>query len=240
MLVLLVCAGLSSWGLFSSFWPKVETVLELVADKYDAVLPEITIRGGKASIREEQPHFIDTGYKELVVVIDARENKQKDALDYLKDVSTGAVLSRDSVVTKSQGQIRIIPLKGIPDMVINSQSLKALLAQYLPMVTRLVVLAVILYFLLVKPLQAIILALLPYFAGRSYSIALTYGEAIKIAAVAMVPPVALDLFLSLSGIKIPMLFTIYFGLYFVLLILAVRDLVRSKPLPMGPSTSINP
>ncbi|MGO9569195.1 MAG: DUF1189 family protein [Desulfomonilaceae bacterium] len=240
VLVLLVCAGLSAWGLFSWVWPKVETVLEYVVGTYDAVLPEITIRDGKATIREQQPHFIDTGDKDLVVVVDTREDKQKEALDYLKDVSTGAVLARDSVVTKSQGQIRIIPLKGIPDLVLNSRNLRALFDEYLPTVTRIFILVVILYFLIVKPIQAIIFALLPYFVARSYSAALTYGEAIKLSALAMVPPVTLDLFLNLSGIRIPMSFIIYFGLYIALLILAVRDLVRSKPLPTGPLTSINP
>jgi hypothetical protein len=240
VLVLLGCAGLSAWGLFSWFWPKVGTVLEHVVGTYDAVLPEITIRDGKASIREQQPHFIDLGEKDLVVVIDTRENKQKDALDYLKDVSTGAVLARDSVFTKSQGQIRIIPLTGIPDLVVNSRNLKALLDEYLPTVTWVFILVVILYFLIVKPLQALIFALLPQVAARSYSVALTYGEAIKLSAVAMVPPVTLDLFLDLSGIGIPMAFIIYFGLYIALLILAVRDLVHSSPLQTGPSTSINP
>lgn len=238
--VLLACAGLSAWGLFSWFWPKVETISEYAVDKYDALLPEITIRGGKAAIREQQPHFIDTGEKDLVAVIDTREGKEKDALDYLKEASVGAVLTRDSIVIKNQGQIRIIPLEGAPDLVINSKNVKAILSRYLPLASRLVLLAVIFYFIVVKPLQAIIFALLPYFAARSYSVALTYGEAIKIAAVAMVPPVALDLFLNLSGITIPMAFILYFGLYIALLILAVRDLARSEPLPTGPSVSINP
>jgi hypothetical protein len=240
VLVLLVCAGLSAWGLFSWVSPKVETVLEYVVGTYDSVLPEITIRDGMASIREQQPHYIDTGDKDLVVVVDTRENQQKDALDYLKEVSTGAVLTRDSVVTKSQGQIRIIPLKGMPDIVVNSRNLRSLLDEYLPLVKRLFILVVILYFLIVKPLQAIVFALLPHVVARSYSTALTYGEAIKLSAVAMVPPVTLDLFLDLSGIGIPMAFIIYFGLYIGLLILAVRDLVHSAPLPTGPSTSINP
>jgi len=240
VLILFACAGLSAWGLYSWVWPKVGTVLEYVAGSYDALFPEITIRDGKASIREQQPHFIDTGDKDLVVVVDTRESKEKDALDYLKDVSTGAVLARESVVTKSQGQIRIIPLKGMPDLVINSRNMRALLDEYLPTVTRFFILAVILYFLIVKPLQAIIFALLPHVAARSYSTALTYGEAIKLSAVAMVPPVTLDLFLDISGIRIPMAFIIYFVLYIGLLILAVRDLVHSSTLPTGPSTSINP
>jgi hypothetical protein len=239
-LVLLVCSGLSAWGLFSGFWPGVETFLRLAVDKYDALLPAITIQGGKASIHEQQPHFIDLGDKDLVAVIDTREGKEKDAQDYLKDATAGAVLTRESIVTKSQGQLRIIPLQGAPDLVINSSNVRAILNEYLPLASRLVLLAVILYFVFIKPLQAIIFALLPYFAARSYSVALTYGESVKIAAVVMVPPVALDLFLHLSGIQIPVAFVFYFGLYIALLILAVRDLVHSKPLEAGPSTTINP
>jgi len=82
VLILLACAGLSAWGLYSWVWPKVGTVLEYVAGSYDALLPEITIRDGKASIREQQPHFIDTGDKDLVVVVDTRENMQKEAFDW--------------------------------------------------------------------------------------------------------------------------------------------------------------
>ena len=239
VLVFLACAGLSAWGYYSWGWPKVENLLGHLADRYDALLPEITITDGTAKIREQQPHFVDIGDKDLAVVIDTRENKQKEALDYLKGVSTGAVLTRDNVIMKNQGQIRIIPFKGLPDMVINSHNLKDLLAEYLPTVTRFVLLVILLYFLIVKVIQAMILALLPYFAARSYSASITYGEALKISFLAMVPPVTLDLFLDLSGINIPMAIIIYFGLYVALLILAVRDLARSSPLPMGPSASIN-
>jgi hypothetical protein len=239
-LVLLVAAGFSAWGLYSWFWPKVETFLEHVTDRYDALVPQITISGGKASIQEQQPYYIETGEKDLVLAIDTREGKEKDALDYLKDVSTGAVLTRDSVVTKSQGQIRIIPLKEMPDVVVNSKNVRHVVKKYLPLAGSLILLVIMLYFLVIKPLQAIIFALLPYLAARSYAVALTYGEAVKIAAVAMVPPVALDLLFNLSGINIPLAFIIYFGLYIALLILAVRDLARSMPVPAGPSTSINP
>ena len=238
--ILLVCAGLSAWGFFSWFWLDVERLLKLAADRYDAAFPEITMRDGKAAIREQQPRFINVGDKKLIVVIDTRETKQKDASDYLKDVSDGAVLSRDSLVIKNQGQLQAIPLKWIPDFVINSHNLKALLNKYLPMVTGLLLLVLMVYFIVVKTLQALIFALLPYFASRPYSVALTYGEAVKIAAVALVLPVALDLFLYLSGIKIPKAFIIYIALYVALLVLAVRDLARNKPLRMGPSTSIDP
>jgi len=239
VLILLVCAGLSAWELYSSFWPTVDTALKELARRYDAKLPEITMRSGKAEIRGQQPHFIVKD-KSLVLVIDTREDRQKDASDYLKDVSDGAVLIRDSVVIKSKGQIQAIPLKWIPDFVFNSQNLKTLLNEYLPMVTRLLLLVLLLYFIVVKLLQAIIFALLTYFASRFYSVALTYGEAVKIAAVALVPPVVLDLLFYLLGIKLPNAFIIYFVLYVALLVLAVLDLARSKPLPMGPSTSINP
>ena len=57
-LVLLVCAGLSAWELYSSFWPAVDTALKELARIYDAKLPEITVSGGKATIGGQQPRFI--------------------------------------------------------------------------------------------------------------------------------------------------------------------------------------
>ncbi len=240
VLVLLACAGFSAWGLYSWLWPKVETTVQFVVDKYDALVPEITIHDGTATISAPQPYYVKTGDKNVAVVIDTRENKEKDALDYLKGVQAGAVLTRESVVTKSQGQIRILPLKNAPNFVMNSRNIRALFTRYGPIATRLVILVLVIYFLVVKPLEAIILALIPYLGARSYSVRLNYGEAIKIAVVAMIPSVTLDLFLDLSGIRIPMPIVIYFGLYFALLFLAVWDLVRSEPSPAGPSTTINP
>ncbi|MGB6066848.1 MAG: DUF1189 family protein [Desulfomonilaceae bacterium] len=240
VLVLLACAGFSAWGLYAWLWPKVESTFAFLTDKYDALVPEIIIHDGTATISAPQPYYVKTGDKDVAVVIDTRENKEKDALDYLKNVQAGAVLTRDSVVTKSQGQIRILPLKSVPNFVINSRNIKALFTRYEPIAVRLVILVLTLYFLVVKPLEAIIFALVPYLGARSYSVLLNYGEAIKIAVVAMIPSVTLDLFLDLSGIRIPMAIIIYFGLYLALLFLAVRDLVRNEPSPVGPSTSINP
>ncbi len=88
---------------------------------YDDKLPEITIRNGRASIRKPEPHFVNGLVQENVtVVIGTREGKQGEALNYLKDFESGMAITRDAVVSKLRGQIRVVPLKGLPDVVLNS------------------------------------------------------------------------------------------------------------------------
>ena len=75
--VLLALAGLSAWGLVSSTKPMVERFLNEKIDQYDTFLPEISIREGRASIREEQPYYIEKDkVGKVVVVIDTREGKE--------------------------------------------------------------------------------------------------------------------------------------------------------------------
>lgn len=227
-LIVAVCIGVSSWGLMSALVPKAKQVLDGVADQYDTYLPEITIKKGQASVRVEQPFRLDELAKEgVLVAIDTREGKLKDALNYLKDAKTGLVLTRDSFVVKNEGQIRIFPLKDLPDMTINSAEIRALLEKYLPTVVQWVWGLVIAYFLFAKPIQLLVLGMIPYFGARSYSVSLTYGEALKVSSFAMVPPVLLDVLLNLSGASLAGAFILYFAAYIGLLILSVWDLVKS-------------
>jgi hypothetical protein len=221
--------------------PKAESLILQVADKYDAYLPEIVISNGTASIKREEPFFVDTfGEKDLVLVIDTRHNNVAKALDYLKEAKVGAVLTRDSVVTKSQNQIRVVPLKGIPDMTVNSTEIRSLAEEYMPVVAKWAWALVLSYFLFAKSFQILALALIPYFGARAYSVALTYGQALKIAAAAMVPPVLSDVLLGYCDLWITGSFVVYFGLYIGVLILAVGDLVRSARETEYAHNSIHP
>jgi len=227
-LIVVVCIGVSSWGLMSALVPKAKQVLEGVAEQYDTYLPEIAIKNGHASVRVEQPFRLDALAKEGVfVAIDTREGKLKDALNYLKDAKTGLVLTRDSLVVKNENQIRILPLKDFPDMTVNSAEIRAVIEKYLPTMVQWVWVLVITYFLFAKPIQLLILGMIPYFGARSYSVDLTYGEALKISSLAMVPPVLLDVLLNLLGTSLAGSFVLYFAVYIGLLILSVWDLVKS-------------
>lgn len=224
----LICAAVSAFALVWVNAPKLEDFLNSAVQKYDVFLPEITFKDGHASIRENQPYFIDTGSgKDLAVVIDTRGGKETDALDYLKQADTGVVLTREGLVTKDRGTIRIISLKDMPDFVFNSRNLQDLLDRFLPTIIRYGTILVVIYFLFVKPLQVLLLSLIPYFGARAYSVPLTFGQAMRIASIALIPPVLMEALVELTGVSLPAAFIFYFGLYIVLLCLAVRDLVRN-------------
>jgi hypothetical protein len=224
----LICAAVSAFALVSVNAPRLEEFLNSTVQQYDLVLPEITFHDGHASIREKQPYIIDTGGgKDLALVIDTRGGNETDALDHLKEADSGAVLTRDGLVTKDRGNIRIIPLKDMPDFVFNSRNLQELLDRFLPTVIRYGAILVVIYFLFVKPLQVLLLSLIPYFGARAYSVPLTFGQAMKIAGIALIPPVLMEALVEFTGVSLPAAFIFYFGLYIVLLCLAVRDLVRN-------------
>ena len=240
VIVLVVCACIvvSSWGLTAYTVPAARDFLETMAAKYDSLFPEITIRNGQASIREKQPYIVEgLGDKDLLLMVDTREGQVPLVLDQLQKVSTGAVLTRDSIVIKNQREIRFIPLKDLPDMVINSTHIQDFLGEYLPRVIRWITVAIVLYFLFAKPLQILLLALIPYLAARSYSVELSYGQALKLTSVAMIVPVVLEFVLDMAGIHIPAQFALYLALYIALLWLAVRDLAQGPGVSEGPATA---
>jgi len=240
VLIIGLCAGLSALGVLWWAEPHVKSILNRVVSHYDTYLPEITIHAGFASIKKPQPYYVDFGQgKEMPLIIDTRAGHENDGMNYLRDAKTGFVLTRDSLITKNNGQLRIVPLKDFPNLALNSQSLQAMSDQYFPVVEKAAAGLAVTYFLFSKPFQILILALIPYLWARSRA-GLTYGQAFKITALCMIPPVLLNLFQDISGTHFPGRGWIYFGLYVLLLILASWDLVRSTR--SGPQTvaSINP
>jgi len=241
VLILCGCVGLGTLGMMLSTVPAIGAFLERASGKYDSIFPEITIRAGQASVREKQPYVLDRlREKDLLIMVDTREGKQSEALNHLKEVPSGAVLTRDTLVIKNQGEIRILPLKNMPDMVINSESLQTAVRDYMPTFSHWAAVALLFYFLVVKPAQVLILGTIPYFAAKAYSVSLSYGNALKIASVAMAGPVILDFLLDVSGVRLPGQFVVYFVAYIGILILAARDLVRNSGFSPEPDGVIRP
>lgn len=241
VLVLLACVAVSAWSFLSRITPLGEALLDRIADGYDEYLPEITIHNGKASIRQQQPFVVraltsDKG----IVVVDTREGKQSEAMNYLKRAPSGAVLTRDNLFLKNPNQIRVVPLAHLPNMVLSSRDLMEMKREYFPLIARLGALLVVIYFLIAKPVQILILALIPYFGARLYSVPMTYGEAFKLATFAMIPPVILSLVANYSGIGLKVSVISYFVLYVLLLLLAVSDVVKTSSLAAHPSSPISP
>ncbi len=237
LLVLLGVIALSSLTAIFISAPKIEKVVLHIVDKYDSFLPEIRIRDGHTSVREKQPYYVDVGDPEVAIVIDTRDGMQKQAMDYLKEVSGGAVLTRDTLIMKNRADTRIISLKDMPDIEINSEALRDLLGKYWPLAMRLAAVLIVLYFLVVKPLQVLIFALVPYFGARFFNVPLTYGEAVKIAGIGIVLPVLLDFILSTAQLGVQGGMMLYFAVYSGVLVVACVDLVRGTgKVEMNPPT----
>jgi hypothetical protein len=239
ILILVVCIGLSAYITSSKFTPIADKVVDYGIRRYDDIFPEITIRNGKASITKQQPYLIDKiDERYFTIIIDTRDGKQGEALNYLKNAEAGLVLTQDAVVTKNNGQIRIIPLKGMPDIALNAALLRDIADKYLPLVKPVIAIGATTYFAIVKTIQMLILALIPFLWARYSRIPVTYGQAVKLSVFGMAAPVLLGAVCAYSGIKISGWFYIYFALYVGLLVLATSDLVKSLRASTEPSLEI--
>jgi hypothetical protein len=128
----------------------------------------------------------------------------------------------------------------MPDMVLNSQNLRKIAQDYLPMVLRIAAVFVAFYFIFAKLFQMLMLALVPYLAARSYNTELTYGQALKLSVVAMVLPVVLDVFLRFSNTVIPGWLFFYLVIYIGDLVFLTIDVVRNSSSGEASVESINP
>jgi len=187
LVIVLGCGALNSWGLVTRGLAPLTTPVGQFAAMYDSVLPEITFRDGKPSIKEKQPYFVDAfGLKNLALVIDTREISLASLLNDLSKVKNGVVLARETIVVKVGTQIRILPLPQIPDMVLNSSTITQFLQKRSSQVTKSLAVLIVIYGLAAILLQILILGLVFYYASRLGSASLTYGESFRVASVTMI------------------------------------------------------
>lgn len=240
VLMIGLCIALSAYGVVSWGSPLVRSLANQIVTKYDRYFPEVTFEKGHASITKPQPYFVDFGQgKKSPIVIDTREGSENAALEYLKSAQDGVVLTRNTLVVKNKGQIRIVPLADMPNFVLNSENIRSLVSQYLPRVIAVVAIVVAVYFLFSKVLQVLLFAVIPLIWAQVSKVSLSYGQAMKIAAFCMVPPVILAalhlLFHAPAGGIL-----VYFGLYLVLVIVLSAVVTRSLRSEGEPSAAINP
>ena len=192
-LIILVLVCISSWNIISFGGQRLRVFVENAVQRYDSVFPEVTIDKGLASISGRQPLNVNTGDPNLIVVIDTREGKEDEFPNYFGTAQNGAALTRTTLVVKSQNKIQEFSLKDLPNMVINSKTLAKLLSDYGPTVGNVLAAAVIFYFIIIKPIQLLLMALFALFLAKILTTPLLYGKALRIAALGMIPPVLLDL-----------------------------------------------
>mgnify|MGYP005839445927 CR=1 FL=1 len=224
--VLAVCVAVELFAFIYGLVPRLEKSLMHMAAKYDAYFPEITIQDGRASIKEKQPYRIenlpDNG---LVLVIDTTLSAYDDALKYLKDAHYGAVLTRSAIVNKEGDQIKVVSLKQLPDMVINSSTIAEAIERFSPIVKTWGAAFLAVCLVVSKLLQALALAAIPFFGVRLYGGFLTFEGAFKLAAVCMVVPVSINFLASYSELSIINMFIVYYAVFVATLIIVTRDYI---------------
>ncbi|MFC1835254.1 DUF1189 family protein [Thermodesulfobacteriota bacterium] len=226
-LVVVILIGLSTWALHTKIVQATGPALDQLIADYDDFVPRVTIAGGKAGVEVEQPYIIKPDPKGgPLIVIDTREGKQKEALKLLEDQKEGMVLTRDSLVIKQPHKVQTIPLKDLPDFVLDSRSIASLRDEYFGWV---VVVSVLILFIVQKPFQILLFALLPFFASRLLSAPISYGNGFKLAVFALIPPDLLTLVFAHGSISFKFGMLLYFGLYAALLILGAFELSKSPP-----------
>ena len=239
LLVFVFCIGLSAYVTTSMLTPAVDKLVDYGISAYGEIFPEITIRNGKASITKQQPYVLDKiDEKYFTVIIDTRDGKQGEGINYLKNVEAGLVLTQDSIVTKNNGQIRIIPLKGMPDIVLNAALLRDLADKYLPLAKPVIAIGATVYYAIVKTIQMLLFALIPFLWARRSNPRATYGQAVKLSVFGMAVSVLLGAVSTYGGLTISGWFYIYFVLYAGLMVLAAGGLVSNLRAAAGPSSEI--
>ncbi len=226
----LACISISMIDAMFITMPRIQDLLESFADKYDAMLPEVVINQGKATVKDRQPFFVDLlRTKDVEFVIDTRPMKPADLTEHLKGFSYGILLTHTHLIAKNGGETKYFTLKTTPDMVLNSENLKIMLRQQFPGLVHLALIFLLLYFLVSRPIQVIFMALIPLVGTRGHDMPITFQDAMKLAAFGMIVPVCADFIFSLIGIGFSVRLPLYAIIYAAVMIQAARDLRKDVP-----------
>jgi hypothetical protein len=196
---------LSSWGPLTRGLPALLSWASRTAGMYDSYFPEITIRDGKLSASNERPFSLHAfGAPNTALVIDTRETNLESLLANLDGASRGVVITKDAAVAKVGRQIRILPLPELPDMVLNSNLLEKFVKERSARLAKPLAALIVVCCVALTLLQASLLTLIAYFAGRAPSLPLNWKESLKEASFALIPPTALEFLMNISGSRLPM------------------------------------
>ena len=229
-LIFLFCVCLSTWNIMYLYKPKVDKLVEQTIGQYDTILPEIMIKNGKASIKEEQPFYLnDDPKKGPIVVIDTRPGAQKEVMSQAIESNKFMALTQDFLIVKDERQYRTLPLKGIPDVTVNAELIKKLKNQFYPAAVVATTVAIGIYYTFTKLIQIVILALLFYLLTQKSAVPPTYGQSFKITTFALIVPIILDMYLSRLTIGIAVSWSAYFVVYLAVLGIAYWDYTNAPP-----------
>jgi hypothetical protein len=186
--------------------PEIMRIQSDVADylkeegpKYVNQIPEITIAGGKVSIKEPVPYFINVPEKDIpFAIIDT--SGQIASLE-----KTGAViLLTDSqlIVKDGSSKSRVFSLEGT-DVIIDQKMIREWMNSFIRLFPFVLFPLVLLFSLLFHIVQVLMAAWVGSFIAKKFETELSYKTLVRLASVAFTPAIMLQAFHALLDIQFP-------------------------------------
>lgn len=196
--------GFSKW---------VETGANEVVDK----IPQINIRHGEVSTNVETPYFIPipsdpanrvSETSKYLAVIDLT-GKYKS----LEDVNTDLLLTKHSLIVRNRpAEVRTYDLSGVESFSVDSARIHGWLDSFRFLVGPGFYVLVLLFSFLYRAVQVALYAGVGTLFARSMNAALEYPALMRLAAVAVTPPMVLNEVVDLTPIHIPLWSLICLGM----------------------------
>jgi hypothetical protein len=167
--------------------------------KYVKQVPEITISGGKVSIKEPVPYFINVPEKEIpFAIIDT--SGQITSLDK----TAAVILLTDSqlIVKDGSSKSRAVSLEGI-DLIIDRTLLQEWIDGFVRFFPFVLFPFVLLFSLIYHIVQVLPAAWFGFLIARRFGTGLSYRTLMRLSAVAFTPAILLQAFHALLDIPFP-------------------------------------
>jgi hypothetical protein len=222
VLFFLIICLVNAWTLNSYLVPPLSRMWDELAANYDAILPEIVIHDGVAQVDAEQPIKIDTNKAGTnVIIVDTREDPEKDAESYLSRYEEAIILTRTRIFLKTGGGgIQVVELKNVPNTVLNSSTIAAAKSDYFPTVSSITYVAALIYSFFSILFTALLFALIPLLATRSMRNPISYGQGLKVAIFALAPVMILGAVMVLLDFGLKSAIIAHWASYIIVLTLA--------------------
>jgi hypothetical protein len=171
-------------------------------------VPQINIRNGEVSTNVQTPYFIPmppdaasrTSTAKYLAVIDLTGEYRS-----LEDVSADMLLTKHSLIVRNRpSEIRTYDLSGVESFSVDSARIRGWLDAFRVFIGPGFYLLVLVFSFLYRSVQVALYAGVGTLFARSLNVALDYSALMRLAAVAVTPPMILNEIVDLTQPHIPM------------------------------------